>query len=199
MNIPENTSTNLVGFGILLGVVQCFMGYRIFKIILGLVGFLAGAFLAGSVAYGISQNEWITVIAGLLGGFLGSWLLVAIFFVGLFLIGALFGGMVGIVLMSPIHGRVEIVALIGLAVIGGVVAIVFQKFMIILATSFSGAWAIVAGVAYINGISEDLVSFNQLYERDSSRFFLLLVCWILLGFAGLFVQYRIDARSDRQG
>ena len=84
-----------VAAGVIVGLIQCFLGYRIFRIVLGLTGFLMAAGFAGTMGFSLTGNEIMALIFGILGGLIGAGLMVAIYFVGLFLIGAFLGGVLG--------------------------------------------------------------------------------------------------------
>ena len=47
------------------GLVSCFAGYRVFRVVLGIYGFILGALFASS-AFGTDQTMWMIVAA--LGG-----------------------------------------------------------------------------------------------------------------------------------
>ena len=68
------------------GIVACFFGYRLFKFVLGIFGFILGALAASSI-WGSSDTVYM-VLAALLGGLVGGLLLLAAYFVGVALVGA---------------------------------------------------------------------------------------------------------------
>ncbi|HKK25794.1 MAG TPA: DUF4203 domain-containing protein, partial [Gracilimonas sp.] len=102
-----------IGLAILVGALQCFFGYRLFKFILGLIGFLLGSALTVAIGSTYSIEVIPVILLGLVGGFIGAALMVALYYVGVFVIGSLLGGILGIVL-SP-----DPVLLLILAVISG--------------------------------------------------------------------------------
>ena len=67
------------------GIVACFFGYRLFKFVLGIFGFILGALAASSI-WGSSDTVYM-VLAALLGGIVGGLLLLAAYFVGVALVG----------------------------------------------------------------------------------------------------------------
>src|SRR5512134_726678 len=73
------------------GLLSCFAGYRVFRIVLGIYGFILGALLASSFP-GVDQT-WLMVIAALVGGLVGALILIAAYFVGVALIGAGIGAL----------------------------------------------------------------------------------------------------------
>ena len=153
----------VIGLSIVVGAVECFFGYRIFKVILGLIGFLIGGGVAGAIGYAVSEQEIVALLAGLVGGAIGAALMVALFFIGVFLVGAFFGGVLGGVLYAVAGNSPEPAVLLILAIIAGVMAVIFQKFMIILSTGFGGAWNVVTGIAFFTTGAID--------PTDPGRFF----------------------------
>src|SRR5919109_2727939 len=74
------------------GLLACFAGYRVFRIVLGIYGFILGALLASS-AMGTEHTVWM-VVAALVGGIVGALILIAAYFVGVALLGAGIGALV---------------------------------------------------------------------------------------------------------
>ena len=88
---------------VLGGALSCFAGYRLFKIVLGIYGFVLGAMLASS-AMGITNTTGM-IVASLVGGVCGALLLMFAYFVGIALVGAGLGALVAHVAWSePRHG-----------------------------------------------------------------------------------------------
>jgi hypothetical protein len=198
MDIPQDMLNVLIGVGILVGAVQCFFGYRIFKVILALVGFVLGAGLAGFAGFALSQNQAVALLAGLVGGLIGAALLVALYFVGVFLIGAWLGVLLGAVLCIAAQSEPVPVILLILGIIGGVIAVVLQKVIIILATSFGGSWSIVTGIAYFTTGAIDPTDPKRLFRTGGSLLYIMLLCWIALGIAGVIVQYKFLPKPSKE-
>ena len=190
MNLPHQDLNLVIGLGIIIGAIQCFFGYRIFKIVLGLTGFIVGGVLAASIGYEMSQKEVVALLSGLAGGVIGAALMVALYFVGVFLIGAFLGGVVGVALFATAGINPELVVLLILGVIGGVVALIFQKFMIIVSTAFVGAWNVVFGIAYFVTGTIDPTNVEGLFRAGGTQPYVILLCWIALGIVGVIVQYK---------
>ncbi len=78
---------------ILGGAVACFAGHRLFRIVLGIYGFIIGAMFTSSMMGASSQ---MAMIAGaIVGGLAGSLVLVMAYFVGIAIIGAGLGALIG--------------------------------------------------------------------------------------------------------
>ena len=198
MDLPQDVLNVIIGLSILVGAVQCFLGYRIFKVILGLTGFLIGGALASALGYAISQQEVVALLAGLLGGFIGAALLVALYFIGVFLIGALLGGVLGGVLFAVAGSDPEPAVLLILAVIAGVIALIFQKFMIIVSTGFGGAFGVVVGITYFTTEAIDPTNLERIFRSDGSHLYAILLCWIGLGIVGVIVQYKSAPTKEEE-
>jgi hypothetical protein len=192
----------LVSIG--LGVVYCFFGYRMFKVILGILGFVSGAYLVAAIAFNLLGREQAVLVisAGLVGGIIGAVLVVAFYFIGIFLLGAWLGSLLGILLTGGGESTVATVILLVLAVIGGIVALTLQKLMIVISTALSGAWAIVSGVIHFLGDARGPIRPFQYHPnlralRSMGVWgYAMLLCWVLLGIAGMVVQYRITTEKD---
>jgi hypothetical protein len=69
-----------------------------------------------------------------------------LYFVGIFLVGATAGSVVAAAFFSGIGHQIQSIVFLVLPIAFGVIALLVQKFMIILSTAFSGAYLIVAGI-----------------------------------------------------
>lgn len=196
MDLPQDILSVIIGLGVLIGAIQCFFGYRIFKVILGLTGFLIGGAVGGLFGYGIALMEvgstqfFSTYVFALLGGLLGALALVMYYFVGVFLIGAILGGVLGTVFFAVAESNPEPAILLILAAIAGVIALILQKFMIIVSTGFGGAWSVVAGIAYFTTGAIDPTNMERMFRSGGSQLYAFLLCWLALGIVGVIVQYK---------
>ena len=73
------------------GAVACFAGYRFFRIVLGLYGFVLGALLVTTVAGAGSTSS--LVLWAVVGGIAGALALNLAYFFGVVLVGAAVGAM----------------------------------------------------------------------------------------------------------
>lgn len=198
MELNQEVLYVFIGLSILVGTLLCFFGYRIFKFILGLIGFLLGGALTVAIGYTFSQEEVFVLLVGLVGGFVGAALMVALYYVGVFLIGALLGGIVGTVLYAVAESNPDPAALLILAVIAGVIALIFQKFMIIVSTGFGGAWSVVIGMAYYTEEVVHISNLEQIFRSEGSHLYAILLSWLALGIVGVIVQYRSALTKETQ-
>jgi hypothetical protein len=90
--LPQAYELPAALFLFLAGAVSCFAGYRLFKLVLGIYGFILGAGLASSA---MSASNTIGMIAAALaGGIVGALILVFAYFIGIALVGAGLGALV---------------------------------------------------------------------------------------------------------
>ena len=187
---------------VLGGALSCFAGYRLFKIVLGIYGFVLGAMIASS-AMGVTNTTGM-VVAALAGGVCGALLLMFAYFIGIALVGAGLGALVahaGWAYIRP--GEPPALAVIALSIVGAIGAMMLQRYVIIVATSFGGAWTMIVGgmaVAGDRGAAKAAAAGNvwilyPLTPAPGQRW--VPVAWIALGLLGLGVQLGITGRKRR--
>lgn len=182
---------------VLGGVIACFAGYRLFRMVLAIYGFFIGAMLASSVM--ASSNALGMIVAALVGGVIGSIVLFFAYFVGIALVGAGLGALAahfGWAQVSATDAPLTVV-LISVA-IGTVVALVLQRYVIIVSTAFAGAWTVVVGAFALDrgsarATSADVWILYPFAPASGPRW--VLIAWILLGVAGTVVQLILTARK----
>ncbi|HET55639.1 MAG TPA: DUF4203 domain-containing protein [Ignavibacteria bacterium] len=127
---------------IIVGGLSCFYGFRIFRIIMAVLGFVIGGLLA--LIAGAS-----TFVA-ILWGIVGALLLYFLYILAVFLTGAVLGLLLGIILAGLLQAfqAVLVFAILGF-ILGGIAAVILNKLIIILSTSFFGANWLVSGFLYL--------------------------------------------------
>ena len=179
------------------GLVECFFGYRIFRFILGVAGFVAAAVFFGSLGYELSGgSEPVSIIAGLAGGVLGACIFYYLYIIGVFFLGAILGFTIAMYVFSLMNMDVIPAVLYGAAIISGALAAVFQKPMLIIATAFGGSFAAVTGGAYIlyRNFYPLVPCFLGNLEED--QLYRMAMIWFALGVFGLVVQLMILPRKE---
>jgi hypothetical protein len=179
------------------GAVACFAGYRWFRIVLAIYGFIAGAMLASSLLG--SSNTTGLLVAALLGGIAGAGLLFFAYFVGIALVGAglgVFLAQTAWARLSPVDPPWILVLLF--AALGTVTALVLQRYVIIVGTAFGGAWTIVIGGLALIGerrAAEAAVDVWILYPTTATPGAVWVpIAWIALGLLGTGVQLGVTGR-----
>jgi len=125
------------------GIVACFFGYRFFRIVLAICGFIIGALAASSV-FGPSDTLGM-VGAALVGGLMGALVLVGAYFVGVALVGAALGSLAAHVLFAASGTDPHFIVILFSAVIGAVASMYLQRYVLIFGTGFGGALMLLHG------------------------------------------------------
>jgi hypothetical protein len=173
---------------IAIGLLQCFAGYRIFRVVLGITGFVFGAVLAGYLIFTWTDSQLFAIIAGVIGGLIGAFLMGGLYIVGFFVIGAIFGGVATSALFALAGSVAPVWLVVVLALVGGILAVVLQKLMIVIATAFGGSWWVMSGIASLTGAIEmQQLQLAPLGLQEAGTGW--LVAWLVLGIAGMMVQY----------
>lgn len=211
---------------IVLGLLFCFFGYRIFKVFLSISGAAAGGGGAAYVAWTQwPQMWWPAALAGVVGAAIGAVLMVVLYYVGVFLAGAGFAASVAAVLAGANAEHLHLEALIPAAVVGGVLALIIQKFLIVLSTSFTGAASVAAGAYYFAWGAEEFaglpgtqaalpssipltgtggIDFEALLRQGAPVFQnnqhvgMALVGFFVLGVVGMIIQYVFTAKKRKK-
>lgn len=177
---------------LLAGVLACFAGYRLFRIVLGIYGFVLGAMIASSTMSASSTAAML--IAAIVGGLLGSVVLVFAWFVGVSLVGAGMAVAVAYLMWARIGtGDPPGWAIIVVAIAGAVGAMFIQRYVIVAGTAFAGAWTIVlAGGTLLAAQAIERRSAASgdvwiLYPTTPPSQWAMLA-WLALGVTGTIVQ-----------
>ena len=176
------------------GFLACFLGYRLFKVVLAVFGFIIGAVVASSL-FGANDTTPM-VIAALVGGVAGAALLLAAYFVGVALIGAGIGALVVNLIWTQVEGDPHPFTVILFSVAGALLATWLQRYVIILATAFGGAWTLLLGGLAVMGDSGPMKAAAQgdiwvAYPMNPvAGLGWLPWAWLALGAFGTLVQMR---------
>lgn len=181
------------------GLLSCFAGYRVFRIVLGIYGFILGALIASS-AMGADQT-WYMVAAAIIGGVIGAVILILAYFVGVALIGGLLGAGVASVAWAAFGREPGLIAIIIFAIAGALVALALQRYVVIVATAYLGAQTAIVGVAaLLASRSVDVASRSvyRVYPLDPMPGTRMdLIAWLVLGTLGLVMQLRMKGPKEK--
>ena len=200
--LPQSYELPVAILIVLGGAVACVAGYRLFKTVLAIYGFIFGAMLASSFM-GASNTAGM-IAAALVGGIIGAFVLVLAYFVGIALVGAGIGALVAHFGWGYVgHGDPPAVALILLPVVGAVGAMFVQRYVIIATTAFGGAWTVVAGgMAIAAARAADRASkvgdvwiFYPTAVPPGQRW--VPIVWIVLGLIGLVIQLGVTGKKRK--
>lgn len=184
------------------GLLACFAGYRLFRTVLGIFGAIFGALIATTIVGG--DNVLWLAGAALLGAIAGALILVFAYFAGVALIGAGFGAMLAHLTWTAFGGEPGLIVVIVFSILGALLALWLERYVIVVATAFAGAqMAIVGGAALLTdrtvaATAGSVPTVYRVYPLDplpSTEWD--LYGWILLGLLGVAVQLGITGRGKR--
>ena len=199
MDINTSMFSFYVAAASAIGLIECFFGYRIFRFLLGVIGFIIGAVIAGSLGFELSGgSELISVIAGLAGGVIGALLIYWLYSIGVFALGAALGFAVTAYVYGLLNENPVYWVMIAASSAAGILAVFFQKPMIILATSFGGAFAAVTGIAYLLTGNFEPLNPGFLNTLGEDQLYRMAIIWFGLGVFGFVVQYTMLLRREQR-
>ncbi len=133
------------------GIVACFFGYRLFRIVLAIFGFIIGALAASSI-FGMSDTGPMLVAAAI-GGLIGAAVLFLAYFVGVALVGAGLGALVANIVTTASNPDPQFLVVVFFSIAGAAGAMYLQRYFIIVGTGFGGAWTMIVGAMALVGDS----------------------------------------------
>ncbi|MCL2498784.1 MAG: hypothetical protein FWE90_00430 [Defluviitaleaceae bacterium] len=169
----ESAATVVCVIMIVIGFVQAFFGFRIFKLQLAVSAFFAGIII-GMILGTVILGEWQF---GILFGFVSGTIL-AIVSYKLYTM-ALFIGVFGIISLVSLFASIvmsnEAILILGifLGIIGGIVALVINKMAIIITTAIAGGILVFQGTVPLEGIEQGVA----------------VLLGVAIGVGGAFFQY----------
>jgi hypothetical protein len=185
---------------VLAGALSCFAGYRFFRTVLGVFGFILGAMVASSIM-GVS-NSMGMIIAAIAGGIVGAVICMLGYFVGVALIGAGMGTTIAHAVWGALRTGDPPWQLIILASVAGALgAMWLQRYVMIVGTAFAGSWTIILGGTALAGervaakaaAAADPWILYPLNPLPGSRW--IYAAWIALGLVGTGVQMAVTAKK----
>ncbi len=141
------------GISLVLGLLSCFLGYKLTKVYIAICGFLLGAAIGGTIGAAMSSATMVVVL-GLIVGICAGFVAYKAYKVGIFIMAFLTAGLfvAGVVIgyMSRKNGLSiqdyvttesllpAIIAGVVAGIIAGVICVIITKPMLIVTTSLSG-------------------------------------------------------------
>lgn len=195
--IPAGYEIPVAVFLVAGGIVSCFLGERIFRLVLAIYGFVFGALVATSIVGDGSATT--SLLAALGGGLIGALVLMIAYFMGVALVGAALAVLALHVGWTYIGGEPHPGIVIGCAIFGALVALVMQRYVIVTGTAFGGAWLLLIGVMALSGQATAKAAGGTegwlaypLHPVTGHPW--MVPAWIVLGIVGVLVQLGLTAR-----
>jgi hypothetical protein len=187
---------------VLGGALACFAGYRLFRLVLGIYGFILGAVLASSLVGAGSAGGMI--VAALVGGVVGAVILIFAYFVGIALVGAALAALLAHAVWAQVASADPPALLVVLiSVAGAIGAMLLQRYVIVVGTAFAGAWTIILGATALaggrlgDGAREgDVWILYPLSPAPGERW--LPLVWVALGLIGTAVQLALTGKNNKR-
>jgi hypothetical protein len=147
------------------GLLACFVGQRLFRVVLGIYGFVTGALIAATVVGPTAEGT--PILAMLAGGAIGALVLILAYFVGVALVGAALGAILVHVIAAQLTREPHPVVVI-----------------------LGGAWtALVGAISVIGNRAAQVTDGYVLYPlRVPTGHEWMWIGWIVLGGIGAAVQ-----------
>ena len=190
-------------FALLFGLAFCFVGYRLFLVLLPIWGFFAGFWLGAQATMLLFGGGFLATTTGFVVGFvvglIGAVLSYLFYMLGVALISAGFGWALGAGIMAALgfdSGILTFVVALVLALVMVflVLGLNVQKYVIIAITAIGGANAIILAPLLLFGrISLESLSGagNSIAPIVQDSWF-WLIAWLIVAVAGIVVQIRAN-------
>lgn len=188
-DLSSGQLNGLVAAAISVGTLYCFLGYRTLKVLIAVTGFSVAGFTAATMAGLVSEGEVpYMAIAGVIGGLFGAMALSFLYRTGVFFIGVLGAALIASNFLAQQGDSWVPLAIIGMGLVGGLVALLVERPVITVSSAAIGAWMVVSGIAYFfyeaSWLQEWGRSFSDFKEHN-----LVLACWGILAVAGTCMQF----------
>ncbi len=133
------------------GVLDCFFGYRVFKITIAVLGGVAGVVLGDLAARAAGFHGAGAVAAMVAGGLLGAGIAFLLYLAAVFFAGFGFGATLGLLLLARLDQAMAVLGAVLLGLVMAFIAVKLQRVLIVLSTALLGSFrAVVALSAFTN-------------------------------------------------
>jgi len=189
---------------IAIGAALVVYGYRVFLVLLPVIGFIAG-FWVGASAMQYTLNETFlasifSIVIGLIIGLIAAFVAYLIYIAGVTVVAFTFGAMIGAGIMTSLGFESGVVVgLVALAAGVGLVILTIQKnlqkYFIMAIMSLAGGNLVVLGILVLLGQVSLAVlrGKGDLIGPVITAGFLWVLVWIGLAIAGFFYQLRTSS------
>lgn len=163
MNLPIKSELYpwISAAAIAWGLLDCFFGYRLFKVTLavlgGVIGCVLGQMLGVSLGLG-PAGQWGCLIAG---GLLCAGLAFLLYVAAVFLAGFMFGATLGILLLANFNHMVALLSGCVIGIICGFIAVKLQETLMKLSTALLGSFRAVLATSYFTSQTDWVYYFQH--------------------------------------
>jgi hypothetical protein len=199
--LPAAYATPAAAVLALGGLLACFAGFRLFRIVLALYGCLIGA--AAMIANVESPGLWMLILAAVVGGAVGAVLAIVAYFMVVGLVGAGLVAFLFAVVWRFIGGDPPTVLLVVGCVLGALAALSIVRYVVVFGTALAGAWTFLVGVLALSGDPQAMAAASAgdvlaaLPIHGPAERWWLTAGWAVLALAGAVVQLRMSKGKGR--
>jgi len=195
--LPPSTLNACVAIGIGVGTLYCFLGYRTLRFVIALTGFILAGGVAFVIAAWLSAGHTIAAtLVGIAGGICGSVALTFLYRAGVFGLGLLAFGLIASNALADRQENWVIAAVFGIALAGGLLAVLIERPVVTLATAAIGSWLVVAGVAFFLLGPEVLDKLRDTSKFEEERL-VVVGSWAVLALTGIIAQFATHKPGDQ--
>ena len=184
------------------GLLACFLGHRLFRFVLAGYGLVFGVMVTVDF---IGSVEPLALVGAVVGGaVVGGLVFFLAYFVGVTIVGAVLGAVIAIFVWTQPADDPQVLVVILFAIVGAFVALLLQRYVIIVGTAFFGALTSVIGglalfgdpatAAAVSNLSLSNLSYWFNYRLDHEP----LLVWLAMGLFGVIVQFRKTGKARGQ-
>lgn len=137
----RNTLSAAAGIIFLISMIQCFLGYKLTKLWVTISGFFLFGIIGAAAALSIGPFDGKSVIIILLSAFSGAAIAFSLYKIGIFVLGACSGFMMGVLIFNNYDFGII------LGIIIGILVLIFMKPIIIISTAVPSG--IIAGISLV--------------------------------------------------
>lgn len=183
------------------GLLACFLGYRLLKTLLAFYGFIGGVVIATTF---VGQLEpWLAMVTIIAAGVAGALLAVMAYLAGVAVLGAGLGAVVLNVAWLYRSGDPNVWVVLIVCLGGALLALAVRRYVLIIATSFGGAWtALVGGLALVGNSAAVAAATGNVEQvppmADPRTNLGFVIGWCGLGTLAVLVQMRDMLRRRRR-
>ena len=185
---------------IFFGLMWCFFGYRAFRPLLVATTAMLGILLAFGISAHVSPNPVVWGVGSAIGGLLGGVMGHVFVYVSIFLMGVSFSTAATMVLFLKVlkfSWQSSVFGSMMIGLVGGLLALLVMRPMLVLTTSLTGTGLVVATViALVVAVPalDGAVELSNIYSVNLAPFLTrfwpaITTCALLLFSAGLLFQF----------
>ena len=187
------TSTQLVSLAtLIIGALLLFFGYRWFRILLAAAGFVLGLLLGLAL---VSKPALLAWLAGLVLGLVGAALMGFFYLLGVFVLAALATFLIAGTVVGMLFPAAAPVVVLAVSLIGGILGVVLQRYLISGITAAYGASQVILGLSGLAILRAAAPPAGAVWWRRLEPPALptepwALILWLVLFLAGFLYQLR---------